>query len=177
MPDSSKHSLYLMKLFVFSCPEGNKLRDCSIRLRPFSKHNERSDGQYRHELPPAFALLKPRSPSFKSLLRPLSRSPDITAMGISFRPFHRVQRTTNTTPTHPPTTTSLSPSSSSHTYTHNTHNHKHTQSQAQTQSKTQTHTHTQHTQRHTQTHMHMYMYMPMYMSLYMYMYLYLYMHM
>ena len=34
--DSSNHSLYLMKLFVFSCPEGNKLLDCSIRFRPSS---------------------------------------------------------------------------------------------------------------------------------------------
>ena len=33
--DSSNHSLYLMKLFVFRCPEGNKLLDCSIRFRPF----------------------------------------------------------------------------------------------------------------------------------------------
>ena len=36
MPDSSNHSLYLMKLFVFSCPEGNKLLDCSIRFRSSS---------------------------------------------------------------------------------------------------------------------------------------------
>ena len=36
VPDSSNHSLYLMKLFVFSCPEGNKLLDCSIRFRSSS---------------------------------------------------------------------------------------------------------------------------------------------
>ena len=35
VPDSSNHSLYLMKLFVFSCPEGNKLLSCSILFRPF----------------------------------------------------------------------------------------------------------------------------------------------
>ena len=46
-------------------------------FRPFSRHNERSERQYRHEPPPAFALLKPRSPSFKSLLKPLSRSRNI----------------------------------------------------------------------------------------------------
>ena len=49
LPDSSNHSLYLMKMFVFSRPKGNKLVD----------HNKRSERQYRHELPPAFALLKP----------------------------------------------------------------------------------------------------------------------
>ena len=74
MPDSSDHSLQLRKLFVFSCPEGNKLPDCSIRFRPFSKHTERFERQYRHEPPPEFALLKFGSPSYKSLLKPLSRS-------------------------------------------------------------------------------------------------------
>ena len=68
-PDSSNHSLYLMKMFVFSRPKGNKLVDCSVGLfAPFSSHNERSERQYRHEHPQAFALLKPRSPSFKSIL-------------------------------------------------------------------------------------------------------------
>ena len=48
VPDSSNHSLSLIKLFSFSCPEGNK------RLVLFSKHNERCERQYRHEPPPAF---------------------------------------------------------------------------------------------------------------------------
>ena len=43
----------------------------------FSKHNERCDRQYLHEPPPAFALLRQGSPSFKSLLKPLSRSRNI----------------------------------------------------------------------------------------------------
>ena len=33
--DSSNHSLFLVKLFVFSCSQGNKLPDCSIRFRSF----------------------------------------------------------------------------------------------------------------------------------------------
>ena len=48
VPDSSNHSLSLIKLFSFSCPEGNK------RLVLFSKQNERSERQYRPEPPPAF---------------------------------------------------------------------------------------------------------------------------
>ena len=48
VPDSSNHSLSLIKLFSFSCPAGNK------RLVLFSKHNERCERQYRHEPPPAF---------------------------------------------------------------------------------------------------------------------------
>ena len=32
---SSNHSLSLIKLFNFSCPEGNKLLDCSVGLSPF----------------------------------------------------------------------------------------------------------------------------------------------
>ena len=36
VPDSSNHSLSLVKLFSFSCPEGNKLLDCSVGLSPFS---------------------------------------------------------------------------------------------------------------------------------------------
>ena len=74
VPDSSNHSLYLMKLFVF--------RETSCYIVRFvfasiSRHNERCERQYRHEPPPAFALLKPRSPSFKSLLKPLSRSRNV----------------------------------------------------------------------------------------------------
>ena len=73
MPASSNHSLYLMKLFVFSCPEGKQAaRLFDSFSPPFSRHNERSERQYRHEPPPAFALLKPRSPSFNSLLKLLS---------------------------------------------------------------------------------------------------------
>ena len=34
--DSSNHSLSLIKLFSFSCLEGNKLLDCSVGLSPFS---------------------------------------------------------------------------------------------------------------------------------------------
>ena len=61
------------------CPHG--VITCS-RVSPQAttgsyKSHERSDCQYRHEPPPAFALLKPRSPSFKSSLRPLSRSRNI----------------------------------------------------------------------------------------------------
>ena len=37
MPDSSNHSLYLMKKFVFSCPEGNKQLDGSVCLSPLSE--------------------------------------------------------------------------------------------------------------------------------------------
>ena len=59
VPDSSNHWLLLMTLFSFRSLEGNKVLDCSIRFRPFSKHN------------------KLRSPSFKSLLKPLSRSQNI----------------------------------------------------------------------------------------------------
>ena len=59
VPDSSNHSLSLIKLFSFSCPEGNKLLDCSVGLSPFfSKDNERCERQYRHEATPALALLK-----------------------------------------------------------------------------------------------------------------------
>ena len=36
VPDSSNHSLSLIKLFSFSCPEGNKLLDCSVGLSPSS---------------------------------------------------------------------------------------------------------------------------------------------
>ena len=36
VPDSSNHSLSLIKLFSFSCPEGNKLLDCPVGLLPFS---------------------------------------------------------------------------------------------------------------------------------------------
>ena len=74
MPDSSDHSLNLMKLFVF------RLFGWSISL--FSKHNERCERQYRHEPPPAFALHRQGSPSFQVqtlfvLLKPLSRSLNI----------------------------------------------------------------------------------------------------
>ena len=50
-----------------------------VRLvfRPFPEYNDRSERQYRHEPPPVFALLKPRSTSFKSLIKPLSRSRNI----------------------------------------------------------------------------------------------------
>ena len=63
--------------------EGNQLLDCSIGLpHLYPKHNERFARQCRYEpppeFPPDFALLKLRSPSFKSslffLLIPLSRS-------------------------------------------------------------------------------------------------------
>ena len=60
-PDSSNHSLSLIKLFSFSCPEGNKLLDCSVGL----SHHERCERQYRHEPPPTCAL-RQGSPSFKS---------------------------------------------------------------------------------------------------------------
>ena len=67
VPESSNHSLYLIQVFSFSCPEGHKLLDCSVGLSPFSpKHNERCERQYRHEPPPAFALLRQGSQSFKS---------------------------------------------------------------------------------------------------------------
>ena len=36
VPDSSNHSLSLIKLFSFSRPEGNKLLDCPVGLSPFS---------------------------------------------------------------------------------------------------------------------------------------------
>ena len=35
VPDSSNHSLSLIKLFSFSCLEENKLLDCSVGLSPF----------------------------------------------------------------------------------------------------------------------------------------------
>ena len=50
-----------------------------------SKHNERCERQYRNEPPPACALLKPRSPSFKSLLRPLFK---ITEHRLIHRHIH-----------------------------------------------------------------------------------------
>ena len=78
VPDSSNHSLCLMKLLNFSSPGGNcggtSCEMVRLVFRPSPEYNER---QYRHEPPPAFALLKPRSPSFKSLLKPLSRSRNI----------------------------------------------------------------------------------------------------
>ena len=36
VPDSTNHSLSLIKLFSFSRPEGNKLLDCSVGLSPSS---------------------------------------------------------------------------------------------------------------------------------------------
>ena len=35
-PIPPNHSLSLIKLFKFSCPEGDKLLDCSVGLSPFS---------------------------------------------------------------------------------------------------------------------------------------------
>ena len=51
---------------VITCFRGSpkKLLDLSIAL--FSKHSERREHQHRHEPPPAFALLRHGSPSFKS---------------------------------------------------------------------------------------------------------------
>ena len=43
VPDSSNHSLCLIKLFSFSNPEGNKMLDCSIHL-PLLCGNQQPDG-------------------------------------------------------------------------------------------------------------------------------------
>ena len=75
--------LFLIKLLSFSCPERNKLLDCSVgSIVLFSKQNERCERQYCFEPPPAFALLRQGSPSFKSrhsssYSNPLSRSRNI----------------------------------------------------------------------------------------------------
>ena len=71
VPDSSNHSLYLMKLFDLS-------------FAPFSKHSERFERQYRHEPPPEFSLTLPFSSLVHHLssltlvlLKPLSRSQNV----------------------------------------------------------------------------------------------------
>ena len=71
MPDSSNHSLYLVKMFVFSCPVGNKLLDCSIRFRSLSPG-------ITNDLNVSIATsLHQRLPFSNLVLKPLSRSRDM----------------------------------------------------------------------------------------------------
>ena len=76
--DSSNHSLSLIKLFVFSSPEGNKLLDSSIRLSPLSQGITNdlnvSIATSLHQRLPFSNLVHHL---FKSSLKPLSRSRNI----------------------------------------------------------------------------------------------------
>ena len=61
VPDSSNHTLYLMKLFVLAvCPEGNKLLDCSIRFSLLSPSIP-NDLHVSSASPPGFLLTLPFS--------------------------------------------------------------------------------------------------------------------
>ena len=66
-----------------SSPKGHTAKGISDRMVRFvlrhkkTKDYERFERQYRHEPPPAFALLKLRSPSSKSLLKPHFRDQGI----------------------------------------------------------------------------------------------------
>ena len=74
VPDSSNHSLCLMKLLNSSSPGetagGTSCEMVRLVFRPIPEHNERFARQYRYEPPPEFspdfALLRLGSPSFKS---------------------------------------------------------------------------------------------------------------
>ena len=90
VPDSSNHSLFLVKLLGSSFPEknaeGTSREMVRFVFRPsLSKHNERFARQYRCGPPPVSpdaGLLRLRSPSFQVLtflvlLKPLSRSRNV----------------------------------------------------------------------------------------------------
>ena len=73
VPDSSNHSLYLIKLFNSSSPGetagGTSCEMVRLVFRPIPEYNERFARQYREpppEFSPDFALLRLSSPSFKS---------------------------------------------------------------------------------------------------------------